>query len=256
MKLDQVALQLYTLRDTLKTPREVATTLGRVREVGYRAVQVSGLGPIEAGELHTILDGEGLTLCATHESAEEILDAPERVVERLGALGCNLTAYPYPRGIDFGSEESVKDLIQKLGRAGEVLAQAGMTLCYHNHQHEFRRMGSTLILERIYAETDPRHLRGEIDTYWVQYGGGDPVAWCEKLSGRLPILHLKDYKVGANNQPAFAEVGNGNLDFRAIIAAAEGSGCQWFAVEQDTCEGDPFDSVKQSFDYIQAHLCA
>jgi len=255
VNIDQVALQLYTLRDSLKTPSDIAAALRRVREIGYRAVQVSGLGPIEPGELREMLDGEGLTLCATHESADEILDAPERVVERLRALGCDLTAYPYPRGVDFGSEGSVQELIQKLDHAGKVLAQAGMTLCYHNHQHEFRRLGDRLILERIYGETDPRHLQGEIDTYWVQYGGGDPVAWCEKLSGRLPILHLKDYQVGVDNQPTFAEIGRGNLDFKAIVAAAEASGCRWFAVEQDTCEGDPFDSVRESFEYIRAHLC-
>lgn len=80
MNIDQVALQLYTLRDALQTPPDVATTLRRVREIGYRAVQVSGLGPIEPGELRRVLDGEGFTLCATHESADEILDAPERVV--------------------------------------------------------------------------------------------------------------------------------------------------------------------------------
>ena len=254
MNIDQIALQLYTLRDSLKTPQEIAATLRRVREVGYRAVQVSGLGPIEPGELRMVLDGEGLTLCATHESAEEILDAPERVADKLGALGCDLTAYPYPRSVDFGSEESVANLIQKLDHAGEVLAQAGKTLLYHNHQHEFRTLGGRLILERIYAETDPHHLQGELDTYWVQYGGGDPVTWCEKLSGRLPVLHLKDYKVGADNQPTFAEIGSGNLDFKAIVAAAEVSGCRWFAVEQDTCECDPFDSIRKSLEYIRAHL--
>ena len=256
MNIDQVALQLYTLRDALRTPREVAATLRRVREIGYRAVQASGLGPIEESELLEMLNGEGLTLCATHESADAILDAPERVVSRLEALGCNLTAYPYPSGIDFSSKESVDALIAKLNRAGEVLARAGITLCYHNHQHEFRKLGGALILERIYAETNPRYLQSEIDTYWVQYGGGDPAAWCEKLSGRLPILHLKDYKVGADNQPAFAEVGSGNLNFSAIVAAAEASGCRWFAVEQDACEGNPFDAVRKSFEYIQAHLCA
>jgi len=254
MNIEQVALQLYTLRDSLKTPPDVAATLRRVREIGYRAVQASGLGPIEPGELREMLDGERLTLCATHESADEILDAPERVVDRLGALGCDLSAYPYPRGVDFSSEGSVQELIQKLNRAGEVFHKAGMTLCYHNHQHEFRKLGGSLVLERIYAETDPKHLQGEIDTYWVQYGGGDPVSWCEKLSGRLPIVHLKDYRVNADNQPTFAEVGSGNLNFKAIVAAAEGAGCRWFAVEQDTCEGDPFESVRESLEYIRAHL--
>ena len=52
------------------------------------------------------------------------------------------------------------------------------------------------------------------------------------------------------------EIGYGNLDFKAIVAAAEASGCEWFIVEQDSCPGDPFDSAKLSFDYIKANLVA
>ncbi len=255
MDIQQVALQLYTLRDHLKTPADIATALKKVRAIGYQAVQASGLGPIDEAELVDILNGEGLTLCATHEPAQQILDEPERVAERLEKLDCKITAYPYPHGIDFGSEKSVHDLIARLDRAGEVLHRAGKTLAYHNHQHEFRKLGGTVILDLIYEKTDPRYLQGEIDTYWVQYGGGDVKAYCEKLAGRLPLIHLKDYAVGADNQPTFAEIGNGNLNFGDIIAAAERSGCEWFVVEQDTCAGDPFDSVRQSYAYIAAHLC-
>ena len=112
------------------------------------------------------------------------------------------------------------------------------------------------MLDLLYAQTDARYLQAEIDTYWVQYGGGDPVAWCEKLAGRLPLLHLKDYMFTPAAKPAFAEIGSGNLDWKRIIAAAEKSGCQWFIVEQDTCPGDPFDSVAKSYRYIAEHLCA
>ena len=32
------------------------------------------------------------------------------------------------------------------------------------------------------------------------------------------------------------------------------SGCQGFIVEQDSTPGNPFDSIRQSFDYIKANL--
>lgn len=256
MNLKQVALQLYTLRDHLQTPADIAASLKKVRAIGYEAVQASGLGPIAEDELLAILKGESLTLCATHEPAERILDEPERVAERLEALNCTLTAYPFPHGVDFGSKQSVDDLIAKLNRAGEVLHRAGKTLTYHNHQHEFRKLGGTVILDLIYERTDPRYLQGELDTYWVQYGGGDPVSYCEKLAGRLPMIHLKDYAVGDDSRPTFAPIGGGNLNFGAIVPAAEASGCEWFVVEQDSCAGGPFDAVRQSYDYIAAHLCA
>ena len=73
MKINQVAAQLYTLRDHLKTPEDIARSLKKVRAIGYQAVQVSGMGPIGEAELLKILANEGLTCCATHEPGQVIL---------------------------------------------------------------------------------------------------------------------------------------------------------------------------------------
>lgn len=251
MKISQVAAQLYTVRDHCKTSADLASSLAKIKAIGYPAVQVSGVGPIPPEEIAALARSAGLTICATHESGAMILDEPEAVVAKLRAMGTTFTAYPYPTGIDFGDAACVDALVAGLDRAGAVLAAAGMTLCYHNHHHEFRKLRGQVILDYIYAQTNPRHLQGEIDTYWVQFGGQDPTTWCRRLANRLPLLHLKDYVVTHENKVTFAEVGNGVLDFPGIIAAAEASGCQWFIVEQDTCPGDPFDSLAQSFRYLR-----
>jgi len=256
MKLSQVAIQLYTLRDFCKTASDYAATLKRVREIGYQAIQISGVGPIPVEELRSIAEGEGLVIAATHEGSDVILNEPAKIVERLSALGCRYTAYPWPGGIDFSNPEHVDRLIAKLDAAGELLRKAGQVLTYHNHAHEFFHVNGRPVLETIYERTNPLHLQGEIDTFWVQAGGGNPVQWCERLKNRLPLLHLKDYAVDHEGQRYFAEIGYGNLDFKAIIAAAKASGCQWFIVEQDTCPGDPFVSIQKSFDYIRANLVA
>ncbi|MCE0524167.1 MAG: sugar phosphate isomerase/epimerase [Methylacidiphilales bacterium] len=254
MKLSQVAAQLYTLRDHLKTPADIARTLKKVAAIGYRAVQVSGMGPIPEAELNSILKNEGLVCCATHEPGDVIRKQPEKVVERLRKLDCRFTAYPFPGGVDWSKREEIDGMIADLDRAGAVLRQAGQVLTYHNHAIEFIRLAGVTALDYIYARTDPQNLLGELDTYWIQFGGGDPVAWCRKLKGRLPLLHLKDYEFKPQGQPVFAEIGRGNLNWPEIIAAAEASGCEWFIVEQDTCPGDPIDSLKISFDYIAANL--
>ncbi len=256
MEIEQVALQLYTLRDHLKTPADIAASLKKVRGIGYQAVQASGMGPIPEAEFLSILDGEGLTLCATHEPSDTVLNEPQAVVERLKKLSCAYTAYPYPTGINFADETQMRQLAERLEVAGKILQEAGQVLTYHNHAIEFVRMGEMTFLDFLYANTNPEYLQAEIDTYWVQYGGGDPIAWCEKLAGRLPLLHLKDYAFTIDNKPTYTEIGAGNLDWKKIIAAAEGSGCRWFIVEQDTCPGDPFDSVAKSYRYIAEHLCA
>jgi sugar phosphate isomerase/epimerase len=254
MKLNQLAAQLYTARELLQTPADIARTLKRVHAAGYEAVQVSGMGPIAEHELNAILDGEGLVCCGTHEPSETILSEPDKVIERLQKLRCQFTAYPYPAGVDFESESSLKRWIEVLEKSGEALARVGLTLAYHNHQHEFRKLNGKLILDRIYEATSPQSLQAELDTYWIQYGGGDAVEWCSKLQGRLVALHMKDYRTNANNTPEFCEVGAGNLNWQRIIAAAEAAGCRWFIVEQDVCPGDPIDSLAQSYRYIAEHL--
>jgi sugar phosphate isomerase/epimerase len=76
------------------------------------------------------------------------------------------------------------------------------------------------------------------------------------LGDKLVSLHLKDFGVASKygEVPFMTEVGQGNLDFRILIADAELGGCQWFIVEQDITPGDPFDSLELSFRYVHDEL--
>jgi sugar phosphate isomerase/epimerase len=255
MHLRQVALQSYTIRAHCQTAPEFAASMRRVRQIGYPAVQISGIGPISSQEVRRICDGEGLVICATHEPGQVIVGDPQAVVERLGVLGCKHTAYPYPH-IALDSVLAAQGLARSLNAAGEVLRRAGMTLSYHNHAIELRKFEGRTVLDILYADTDPALLKAEIDTYWVQAGGGDPVRWCERLLGRLVLLHMKDYGIGADHQPLMEEVGSGNLDFPRIVAAAETSGCEWFIVEQDHGFEDAFEAAETSFRYVKDRLCS
>jgi sugar phosphate isomerase/epimerase len=250
MTLDQIAVQLYTLRDHCRTATDLAATAAKVRAIGYRAVQVSGVGPIPAAEIRRIMDSNGLIICATHEPAQEILDQPEKVIERLNVLGCSLTAYPYPAGVDFTRADDIEQLVRKLDASGAKLRAAGLTLGYHNHAIEFVKYRGAPVLEYIFAATSPEHIVAELDTYWVHYGGGDVTDWCRKLRGRQPFVHLKDYGFLPENRPTYCELGAGTLPLDRIVAEAEAGGCCWFIVEQDTCPGDPIESVAQSYRYL------
>jgi sugar phosphate isomerase/epimerase len=254
MNIEQVAVQLYTLRDQLTTPEDYQESLQKVADIGYKSVQVSGPRPISESQIAALCAEKGLVINSSHEDSELILTNPEKVVENLEAFGCRYTAYPYPKDIDFSSRDSVKALIEGLDASGKVLADAGKVLTYHNHALELEMLDGMPILEIIYGQTDPRYLQGEIDTYWIHAGGSSPQAWCARLRDRLPLLHIKDYAIADDGKPRFAEIGQGELDFQTIIATAEASGCQWFIVEQDTCPGDPFVSLEMSFKYIYDNL--
>jgi sugar phosphate isomerase/epimerase len=254
MKTTQIAAQLYTVRDHCRTSPELAATAAKLRAIGYAAVQVSGIGPITENEIVAIMRGEGLTICATHEPSATILDEPDKVIDRLGRLGCNVTAYPYPHGFDLTDRGQIATLVRKLDVAGARLHAAGITLGYHNHAIEFVKVDGTPALEYIYQNTNPKYLVSELDTYWIHYGGGDVVDWCRRMRGRIPLIHLKDYGFTKDNHHTLCEIGAGTLPFKKIIEESEAGGCRWFIVEQDTCPGDPFASLKQSFDYMTQHL--
>ena len=41
-----LAAQLYTVREHMRTPEQIAEGLGKIRAIGYTSVQVSGIGAI------------------------------------------------------------------------------------------------------------------------------------------------------------------------------------------------------------------
>lgn len=258
MRRNQLAVTLYTTRDHHGSPEERMATLRKVKEIGYVAVQVSGMGDVDYAELGPMIRDAGLVCCATHEQPPMILNEPEKVVERLNTLGCTYTAFPSPGGYDMSGLDSVMELAGKLDHAGKVLRDAGQVLTYHNHHMEFQRVGGKTALEIIYEETDPKNLQGEIDTHWVQRGGGNPVSWCRRLKGRLPLLHMKDFALSPEKAPLFAEIGSGNLEWPEIVAASDEAGCEWYIVEQDEHwrNNDPFESLRISYDFLATHLCA
>jgi sugar phosphate isomerase/epimerase len=250
MKKSQIAAQLYTLREHLKTPADIARSLKRVKAIGFDAVQLSGMGPIDEAELNKMLAGEGLICCATHEKGVTIVEDVQRVIDRLGKLHCQYTAYPFPHALPTSYAETVA-LAKQLNTAAEVMAKAGMTLCYHNHAHEFERFDGEIMLDIIYNHAPA--LQAELDTFWVQAGGCDPVDWVKKFAGRQPLLHLKDFGI-VKSERAMRPIGQGNLNWTRIIPAAEAARVKYFIIEQDVCQKCPFESLEDSLRYLTEHF--
>lgn len=248
MKRKTIAAQLYTVRDFCKTSEDFAKTAKKIKDIGFDAVQVSGVGPIDTKEIKKILDNEGLICCATHESGKMIVEETEKVIEKLQILDCKYAAYPHPH-VPLKTYEDVANLAKSLDKAGKVMRKEGLVLCYHNHAIEFEKFNGKTALDIIYDETGPDNLQGEIDTYWIQFGGQNPTQWCKKLDNRLPLLHLKEYGI-IENKVTMLEIGNGNLDWKKIIKTAKKSGTEWFIIEQDTCRLDPFESLKISLEFL------
>ena len=261
MKKSQIAAQLYCFRDFLQTEQGLADTFRRLHETGYEAVQLTASLPesVTPEKLLKLLSDHGLKAVSSHESGAKIFNETGRIIEKLQALGIKHLAYPGPHLSPTGVGEVI-DLAEKLNALALKFKEHGITLAYHNHHIEFHRFEGKMMLELIYEHAPA--LQGEIDTHWVQRGGGNPLSWIKRLAGRMDVIHLKDYGVDTaeiksiwSNVPVMKPVGSGNLEWNAIIPAAEQIGVKVFVVEHDKDILDPFDSFAKSFSFLAENFC-
>jgi sugar phosphate isomerase/epimerase len=247
-----VGAQLYTVRDYCKTLPDIAETLKKVADIGYTAIQVSGFGPVDLKEVTKLIQDSGLTVASTHTSWPMFLEDLDTVVETHKMWDC---VHPAIGGLpaEYYSLDGLKRFLDELGPIAGTLAQEGMDFSYHNHNHELVRYGEKTWLAMLYEQGDPDVLKAEIDTYWIQAGGGDPAAWVRKCAGREPLLHLKDFAMAPGREQRFAEIGEGNLNWPAIMQAAQEGGVEWYLVEQDrSYDRDPFESLAISYRNLKA----
>ncbi len=246
-----LAAQLYTLREFTKTTEDFAASMQKVHDIGYTAVQVSGTGPIPHDDVKQIVGDLGLTICNTHIPYDRLWNELDGVIEQHKLWDCKHVAIgSLPSAYRESGEDGYKRFAAEANAVGEKLHAADLTFSYHNHSFEFVRFGNRTALDVIYEESDPRYLQAEIDTYWVQHGGGDPAAWIARMQNRMPVVHLKDM-VMLDNQQVMAEVGEGNLNWPAVLQACKDANVEWYAVEQDICQRDPFESLKISYENLK-----
>lgn len=246
-----LAAQLYTIRDFMKTPPDMAKSLKKIKDIGYDAVQLSGHGPISNEEMKKLVDDAGLVICATHTGYQTMRDEPQKTIDQHLLWECKNPGIGGLPG-EYRNGEGFAKFAKEASDVGAKLAEAGLRFAYHNHSFELEKFAGRTGLQILYEDSDPKYFNSEIDTYWVQHGGGDPAAWIKSLKGRAYIVHFKDMAIKGHEQ-RFAEIGEGNLNWPAILDACKHSGVEWHIVEQDRCyELDPFESLAISLRNLKA----
>ena len=241
----QLGAQFYTIRDFCKDTDSLAESLKKVADIGYKTVQLSGICAYDADWMKEELRKNGLTCVLTHTPLDKIKGETDQVIKDNKTLGLDLVGI----GGYYGYNNGITTIIDEFKDAVQKIKANGMRLTYHNHDHEFVKVDGKVILEHVSEFFGPDEMAFTLDTYWVQSGGADPVMWLNKLKGRTPCIHLKDCGYG----PTMLPIGEGNINFDRVFAAAEAAGTEFMLVEQDNCNGeDPFDCLKRSYDYLHA----
>ncbi len=248
--INKLGLQLWTIGDTMNTEENIRMSFRKMKEMGYDMAQTAGCA-IPYADFGRIAAEEGIEICGTHDDFDAMIENPELAMENHRLLGTTNMGIGYH---NTRTVELVEEFIEKANKLADIIYPHGFKFTYHNHNDEFARLpNGKLVMDMLMEGLDPVKTSFVLDTYWVQYGGGDVRYWIEKLAGRIDILHLKDMGTTPEN-PFITEIGSGNLWWDGIIETAERTGVKYFVVEQDTCPGDPFDSIKKSADYLKKYM--
>ncbi len=240
-----LGLQLYTVRNA-ELP--LGALLAAVADAGYAGVETVGTQGVEAAELRTSLDEAGLEIASAHVALAHLRDDLAGVAAAHRALGTPLVVVPWLDPADRPSDaRGWADLGRELGAIGAALADEGLPLAYHHHDFELVSMDGRDGLTELAEAAGPERLSIELDTGWLMRVGHDPAAWLATWGGRVTRLHIKDLRRG--DDPPWVDVGDGELDLAAVLAAAATADVPWLLVEHDAPH-DPLATMRRSAEAV------
>lgn len=242
-----IGAQFYTLRNFCKTLDDFSETLKKVADIGYTSVQISGTCAYEPEWLRDQLKANGLKCAVTHIPGDKLKADPVKVAHDHDIFDCEYVGLGC---YNFAAEDATTEkFTEEYLPVAKAIHSAGKYFMYHNHDAEFKWENGKTILANLAEKFSPELMGFTLDTFWVQAGGGDPAAWIDELSGRVPCIHLKDYSYGRK----MAVIGEGNINFDRVFKSAEKAGTKYMLVEQDECYGeDPFDCLARSYKYLSS----
>ncbi|MBQ4243517.1 MAG: sugar phosphate isomerase/epimerase [Clostridia bacterium] len=269
MKLP-VAVQLYSVRDEMAEDFE--GTIRKMKELGYDGVEFAGLFDREPQEVKRICEEIGINPVSAHVPYYDMLENPQKVLADYAEIGCKYVAVPYLTEECRPGTDGWASTVEGIRKIAEAAKELGIQLLYHTHDFEYVKIDGEYALDILYSTIDEDLLKTELDTCWVKVAGENPAEYIKKYSGRSPVVHLKDFRMGQQTGGAlykligiddagdekqessfcFRPVGYGEQDFGEILAACEEAGSEWVVVEQDEpSDGETrIESVKLSREYL------
>jgi sugar phosphate isomerase/epimerase len=251
-----LGLQLYSLRDVMHTdPKGVLDKLAafgyqELEHYSYRDGQIFGLSFADFNQHAKAL---GMRVVSGHYGLDQIKgDTWKQAIDDANAIAQPYMIVPYINAEQRQTIDDYKRIIDDLNQAGEIATQAGIRFGYHNHDFEFATVDGQIPYDLMLETLDPKNVCMELDLYWVVYARLDPITYFQKYPKRFEAWHIKD--MDKQDRTRNADVGSGSIDFKAILAQADLSGCKHFFVEQESYPGASIDSIEASAKYMKTIL--
>ncbi len=244
----RLGAQYYTIREACKTVEDFDASCKKVADMGYKTVQISGIAEYDAETIKEITAKYGLSVVCTHRAPQKYLENLDAEIEFHKTLGCKVCGLGSMPGFN-AKPETIDEFVKNFKPVCEELKKHGLVFAYHNHSFEFEKIDGRYAFDIMVEKMASDNFKFILDVYWLAHAGINPAKFIREHKDMIPCIHFKDLKI-KDNTPKYAEIGQGNLEWDEIIEACKEANVEFVLVEQDTCEGDPFDSLKISYDYL------
>jgi sugar phosphate isomerase/epimerase len=239
-----IALQLYSLREA--AAKDFEAVVRQVAAMGYDGVEpysFPGTTPQAAGTLFREL---GLKVPSVHIFPPPTGAKAAEAADTCAAIGCQRIVSGFGRD-NFKTLDDTKRSCDVLNRAYAEAKGRGLAFGVHNHWWEYQIVEGRYPYQVMLELLDPG-IQLEIDTYWVQAGGVDPVKAIQESGKRATLLHIKDGP--ANTTDPMQALGTGSIDIRALLKAATYG--EWLIVELDRVATDMAEACAKSAQYLKS----
>ena len=234
-----LGVQTYTFRRSIGA--DPAKVLDTIKKMGFTEVEgfAQRIGPVEFKKL---CDARGITIPSTGAGYDELNNKIDSVVWKAKALSAKYVMCAWvPHQNNVFTFENAKKAVEDFNRAGKVLKENGLTLCYHAHGYEFQPYEDGTLLDYMIKNTNPEYVSFQMDIFWIQFGGGDPVALLKKYGSRWKTMHLKDMRKGTKKDLTGltsvendVTLGTGEIDLPAIFKEAKRIGIKHYFIEDES----------------------
>jgi sugar phosphate isomerase/epimerase len=192
-------------------------------------------------EFRKLCNERGISIPSIGAGYDDIVRSPGDVIKQAKILGAKYVMVAWiPHGKEFTLDDA-KKAVKDFNTVGQILAEAGLTFCYHNHGYEFGPYEDGTLFDYIAKNTDPKYVSFEIDLLWAFHGGQDPAKLIEKYSTRIKLMHLKDIRKGVANDLTGGTdtkndvaLGTGQIDIPAVLKAARKAGVKHYFIEDES----------------------
>lgn len=231
----EISLQLYSIHEDTK--QDYAGSVKRVGEIGFRGVEFAGYGGLTCDEQVQLLKENGLYSVGTHCGLSVFEENFEEELSYSKAIGSKYIICPYS---ELSTTEQVEHLAGVLNKASEMAAGSGIKVGYHNHAHEFAKIGDQYALDLLMEKTGEQVVL-ELDVFWVAYAGVDPVEYIKKWGKRVELIHIKQI----DGAKANVDIADGIIDMEQIKEAAQYAA--YFVLEHEEYDKPVWDALVNDF---------